>query len=72
MSGTDGEGAEGDWAEVDWAAGRADWIPLCENGSSWDSQDAHPHPIIDHGQRHVYFTSDRAGKRAIWRVPLRD
>lgn len=64
----------GDWIsrlEVDWTAGEIDWTPLCRSASSWDSQDAHPHPIIDHGGRFVYFTSDRDGKRAVYRVPLR-
>ena len=63
----------GDWISrlrIDWAAGTVDWKPLCRNRSSWSSQDAHPHPIADHATRYVYFTSDREGKRAVYRVSL--
>ena len=63
----------GDWISrltVDWQAGTVDWQPLCRNRSSWASQDAHPHPVVDHAMRHVYFTSDKDGKRAVYRVPL--
>jgi len=63
----------GDWIsrlDVDWGKGRIDWKPLCRSGSSWKSQDAHPHPIIDHGMRFIYFTSDRDGRRAIYRHPI--
>jgi Tol biopolymer transport system component len=42
--------------------------PLVEHGSSWSSQDAHPHPVFDPGGRSVLFTSDRAGVRAVYRV----
>lgn len=54
--------------DVDWEKGVAEWTPLCRHDSSWDSQDSHPHPIFDHAGRHVYFTSDRDGARAVWRV----
>lgn len=63
----------GDWisrVNVDWAAGLVTWTPLCRSGSSWSSQDAHPHPIIDHAMRYVYFTSDVEGQRAVYRTPL--
>lgn len=63
----------GQWicrVDVDWAKGQCQWTPLCRSGSSWDSQDAHPHPIIDHASRYVYFTSDADGRRAVYRVPL--
>lgn len=56
---------------VDWEAGTLDWQPLCRHGSSWDSQDSHPHPIFDHARGAVYFTSDRDGRRAVWRVEVR-
>ncbi len=61
----------GDWIcriDVDWEAGTTDWTPLCQNRSSWDSQDSHPHPIFDHAGKNVYFTSDFEGKRAVYRV----
>ena len=62
----------GDWicrVDVDWEAGTAEWTPLCQNMSSWDSQDSHPHPVFDHAAQNVYFTSDFEGKRAVYRVP---
>ncbi len=63
----------GDWicrVEMNWEEGTCQWFPLCRNSSSWDSQDAHPHPIIDHASKKVYFTSDADGKRAVYRVAL--
>jgi hypothetical protein len=53
-----------------WAARHYDWQPLCQHGSSWSSQDAHPHPIFNHGADSVCFTSDAKGKRTICRVPV--
>ena len=41
---------------------------LARNDSSWDSQDSHPHPIYDHAGKFIYFTSNRSGRRAIYRV----
>lgn len=63
----------GDWisrVDADWTKGTFAWTPLCRSDSSWAGQDEHPHPIIDHGSRFVYFTSDRDGRRAVYRVPL--
>ncbi|MBN1936867.1 MAG: hypothetical protein JW934_19555, partial [Anaerolineae bacterium] len=57
---------------VDWEEKRIDWVPLCRHGSSWSSQDAHPHPIYDHAGDAVYFTSDRDGRRAVYRVDVRE
>ncbi|HXK12297.1 MAG TPA: oligogalacturonate lyase family protein [Vicinamibacteria bacterium] len=65
----------GDWISavfVDWAARRYDWRPLCRHGSSWTSQDAHPHPVFDHAGGAAYFTSDAGGRRAIYRVTVPD
>ena len=56
--------------QADWAAARLDWRPLALHQSSWTSQDAHPHPILDHACRHVYFTSDFEGQRAVYRLPV--
>ena len=53
---------------IDWDGRQATWHPLCRHGSSWTSQDAHPHPIFNQGADAVYFTSDWDGSRAIWRV----
>ena len=64
---------QGEWISLlhmDWEAGEIEWIPLEKSGSSWDSQDSHPHPIFDHAGRAVYFTSDREGKRAVYRIDV--
>lgn len=64
---------QGQWISLvraDWARGSLSWLPLCEHGSSWTSQDAHPHPIFAHGDREVLFTSDVDGKRAIYAVEV--
>jgi len=68
-----GETLGGDWisrVDADWEQGTCVWTPLCRSDSSWAGQDEHPHPIIDHGSRFVYFTSDRDGRRAVYRTPL--
>src|SRR3712207_6904913 len=48
----------------DWQGGKVSWLPLCAHGSSWNGQDAHPHPIFAHGDQEILFTSDVGGKRA--------
>ena len=53
---------------VDWPAGQYAWQALCRHGSSWTSQDAHPHPIFNHAADAVYFTSDANGRRTICAV----
>ena len=55
---------------ADWASGNLSWLPLCEHGSSWNTQDEHPHPIFAHGDEEVLFTSDVDGKRAIYGVQV--
>lgn len=55
---------------ADWANRRLSWLPLCQSGSSWSSQDAHPHPIFSHSGREVLFTADPDGRRAIYIVPV--
>jgi hypothetical protein len=52
----------------DWTNRTIDWRPICRHGSSWRSQDEHPHPIFDHAGRSVLFTSDVNGRRTIYRV----
>jgi hypothetical protein len=52
--------------KVDWEAKHIDWLPLCRHGSSWSSQDAHPHPIFNHAGDAVFFTSELGGNRAVW------
>lgn len=66
-------GRYGEWISllrVDWARGTHEWTPLCRHGSSWTSQDAHPHPIFNHAGTEVLFTSDREGVRAIYSVAV--
>ena len=65
--------SHGAWISLlkpDWQTKLIDWRPVCRHGSSWKSQDEHPHPIFDHAGRHVYFTSDKSGRRAIYRVEV--
>ncbi|MDA8297087.1 MAG: hypothetical protein M0004_10990 [Actinomycetota bacterium] len=57
-------------AIVDWTRGELAWRPLVTHGSSWKTQDEHPHPIFAHQPTAVYFTSDRDGRRAIYRIAL--
>lgn len=62
----------GSWisqVEVDWDTGRIDWVPIARHGSSWWSQDAHPHPTFDLAGKTILFTSDREGFRAVYAVP---
>ena len=56
--------------KVDWARGRIQWFPLARHGSSWTSQDSHPHPIYDHAADAIFFTSDGTGTRAVCRLDL--
>lgn len=61
----------GQWitrAHVDWDARTIEWEPLTRHGSSWSTQDDHPHPIFDHACGAVYFTSDHGGTRGVYRV----
>lgn len=44
-----------------WDEGLLEWIPLCKHCSDWLGQDAHPHPIYNHGGDAIYFNS-RSGK----------
>ncbi len=55
---------------TDWGKKQITWIPLCRNGSSWRSQDEHPHPIFNHASDAVFFTSDKDGKRAVYKVSV--
>ncbi len=67
------QNGSGDWIshlDVNWDDGKIAWTPLCRNNSSWTSQDAHPHPIIDHQSKYAYFISDKDGKRAVYRIHL--
>lgn len=65
-----GNGAWLSLLRIDWEAGKIEWHPLLYHGSSWTSQDVHPHPIFNHACTAVYFTSDKAGQRAGYRVDV--
>jgi hypothetical protein len=70
----DGPDPRGDGAwigvlRVGWESGSIRWFPLCRHGSSWRSQDAHPHPVFDHAGKAVISTSDRTGRRTGYRAP---
>lgn len=72
---SDPEHARGQWislVKVDWSQGSSQWMPLCRSGSSWNSQDSHPHPIFDHACNWIYFTSDAEGHRMIYRIRVKD
>jgi len=55
---------------ADWERSELRWIPLCRHGSSWSSQDVHPHPVFGPGDDSVWYTSDVEGHRAVYRIPL--
>lgn len=64
----------GNWLsiqKVDWINNKLKWIPLCSHHSNWDSQDSHPHPIFDHTDEYVYFTSNYEGARAVYRTQVK-
>lgn len=69
----DPKGGSGAWISllhVDWKTKTCDWWPLCRSGSSWKSQDAHPHPIFNQAADALCFTSDKTGKRAVYQVQV--
>jgi hypothetical protein len=66
--GSKGSGAWISVLRVDWESRKIRWFPLCRRGSSWRSQDEHPHPVFDHAGETAIFTSDRDGTRAGYRV----
>lgn len=52
-----------------WDEERVTGLLLGAAGSSWATQDEHPHPVFTADGREVIFTSDRAGRRAIYSFP---
>lgn len=68
----DSQKGQGQWIsiqKINWEQEQIEWIPLCKHGSNWDCQCSHPHPIFDHGDHYVYFTSNESGSREVYRVP---
>lgn len=55
--------------DLDWERGSMAVVPLCVSGTSWHTQDNHPHPVLTPDQREVLFTSDVSGVRQINSVP---
>ena len=55
--------------KVDWNQRHVQWFPLARTGSSWKSQDEHPHPVFNHAGNEIWFTSDQGGQRAVYRIP---
>jgi len=49
---------------------RAEVELLCRHDSSWQSQEAHPHPVFTPDDRHVIFTSDRGGRCNVYMVKV--
>ena len=63
----------GEWISlvtVDWKRRNIRWVGLCPHESFWDCQDSHPHPIFDHADRFIYFTSNKSGSRSVYRVAV--
>lgn len=54
--------------KVDWDHAHIQWFPLLRHGTSWTSQDAHPHPVFSHAAAAVWFTSDSTGQREVYRL----
>ncbi len=65
-----GNGAWISVVKADWSSGTYNWFPLCRSGSSWKSQDEHPHPVFSNSGNDIYFTSDRDGKRAVFKISV--
>jgi oligogalacturonide lyase len=51
--------------KVDWQNKKIDWLPVCKHYSKWDCQDSHPHPVFNHSDSAVFFTSNKYGSRSV-------
>jgi len=65
----------GEWIsilKVDWEKKKIKWDPLVKHGSinCRTNQDNHPHPIFNHKGNELFFTSNRNGKRSIYKLEL--
>lgn len=54
---------------VDWERGDLQCQHLCLAGSSWKTQDEHPHPVFSSDGAEILFTSDMRGRRAVYALP---
>jgi len=66
-----GSGAWISLLRVDWNLRAIHWFPLVLNGSNWDSQDSHPHPVFNVAADSIWFTSNKSGRRAVYRVSVK-
>lgn len=71
------DGDRGKWAgawvshlKVDWSERTIQWRPLARSGSSWKSQDEHPHPVFNFAAGSILFTSDIGGRRAVYSLAV--
>ena len=56
--------------KVDWEQARLLWFPLARHGSSWKSQDEHPHPVFSHAADAIWFTADPQGNRVVYKLAV--
>ena len=64
----------GEWITLfmpDWEKKTVTLKPLCRHRSSWSCQEAHPHPVFNHAADAVIFTSDFEGRRAVYKVDVK-
>jgi oligogalacturonide lyase len=58
----------GSWISVlkiDWECKHIDWMPVCKHYSKWDCQDSHPHPIFNHNDSAILYTSNEYNTRSV-------
>ena len=55
---------------VDWDNRNIRWIPVCKCKWASNNQDSHPHPIFNHSDTAVYYTSSIEGNRAIYKADV--
>jgi len=58
--------------KVDWEQKHIDWIPVCKHFSKWDCQDSHPHPVFNHSDSYILYTSNRYGNRCVCGADVSD
>jgi len=59
-------------AKVNWISGSVKWFPICKHGSTWASQDSHPHPILDANDKMIFFNSNISGNISVYAVPVKE
>ena len=56
--------------DTDWDAQTIIWHPLCKHETDWRDQDSHPHAIMSHDNRFIYFTSRCDATTKVFRVEI--